>query len=278
MRYKTKKRVVLLMLVALFVSLFPLSAIAYDGESEAAVSEPTLRVLSYNIHHGVGTDGKLNLGRIADVIKNANPDVVAVQEVDVMVPRSGNVDQAEELGRLTGMHVVFGKAIDLSGGAYGLAVLSKYPIKSTGKIMLPNISGGEQRILFSAKIEPDNGLPEFTIVNTHFEYIQESIQIAQANTFIEQYGNTSPIILAGDLNATPESQTLDVLKQKLADSTSGITEGTILEHGKIDYVLHGSNDSWRVIDAQVIMNDIASDHRPVLTVLGWGEQKLRPRR
>ncbi|WP_262677294.1 endonuclease/exonuclease/phosphatase family protein [Paenibacillus sp. J5C2022] len=266
------------MLVALFVSLFPLSAMAYDGESEAAVSEPTLRVLSYNIHHGAGTDGKLNLGRIADVIKSANPDVVAVQEVDVKVPRSGKVDQAAELGRLTGMHVVFGKAIELSGGAYGLAVLSNYPIKSTGKIMLPNIRGGEQRILFSAKIEPDNGLPEFTIVNTHFEYIQESIQIAQANTFIEQYGNTTPIILAGDLNATPESQTLDVLKQKLADSTSGITEGTILEHGKIDYVLHGSNDSWRVIDAQVIMNDIASDHRPVLTILGWEEQKLRPRR
>lgn len=69
----------------------------------APVASDALRVLTYNIHHGEGTDGVLDLERIAGVIKGASPDLVALQEVDVGAERTGGVDQAGELGRLTGM-------------------------------------------------------------------------------------------------------------------------------------------------------------------------------
>ncbi|MEX2025646.1 MAG: endonuclease/exonuclease/phosphatase family protein, partial [Pirellulaceae bacterium] len=61
-----------------------------------------LRVLTYNIHHGEGIDGKLDLPRIARVIESVDPDLVALQEVDRRVERTGSVDQPAELARLTG--------------------------------------------------------------------------------------------------------------------------------------------------------------------------------
>ena len=87
----------------------------------------TITVISYNIHHGEGMDGKLDLQRIADVVKRENPDVVAFQEVDVKVKRSGKIDEATILGELTGYKPFFGKSIPLTGGAYGNAIIAKDP-------------------------------------------------------------------------------------------------------------------------------------------------------
>src|SRR5687768_6315860 len=82
-----------------------------------------VRVLTYNIHHGEGTDRRFDLERLAAVIKSVNPDLVGLQEVDEKTARSNGVDQAARLGELTGMHAIFGKAMDYQGGAYGLAIL-----------------------------------------------------------------------------------------------------------------------------------------------------------
>ncbi|MBP1964876.1 LamG-like jellyroll fold domain-containing protein [Paenibacillus aceris] len=236
-----------------------------------ADSIPKVRVLTYNIHHGAGTDGVLNLGRIADVIKSANPDIVALQEVDVNVPRSGTVDQAKKLGELTGMNVGFGKAINLSGGEYGTAILSRHPIISSEKYFLPG--GGEQRVVLAAKIAPQNGLPIFTFLNTHLEYSSPSITEAQANKIVELYGATYPSILAGDFNAIPGTNAIRILTNKWTDATSGITDSTSEDGKKIDYVMYGENYQWRVASATAIHEDVASDHRPVLAVLEWpGDQ------
>ncbi|NOU71738.1 family 20 glycosylhydrolase [Paenibacillus sp. LMG 31458] len=251
---------------------------AFAAESTVtveALSSPGVRVLTYNIHHGAGNDNIVNLPRIADVIKRLNPDIVALQEVDKNVSRSGNVDQAAKLAELTGMHVIFGKAIDLSGGEYGVALLSRYPITSSEKTFLPNSSGAEQRVVLTAKIAPTNGLPEFTFSGTHLEWSSKSIQANQVNKIIELYGSTSPYILAGDFNATPESDTIKSLTSKWTDATAGIADWTNEEGGKIDYVMYGNNNQWRVVNAQAIQDDVASDHRPVLSVLEWvGSQPI----
>jgi len=102
-----------------------------------------LRVLSYNIHHGEGVDGKLDLERIARVISSVQPDIVALQEVDLLVARSQSIDQPRELARLTGMHSVFGANIDLQGGKYGNAVLARESISQSHNHLLPNIQQGE---------------------------------------------------------------------------------------------------------------------------------------
>src|SRR5690242_8494338 len=109
-------RIGFLGLIAVAVGLAAVAAPAADPAGPAA-----LRVLSYNIHHGEGTDGKLDLDRIAAVIKAQKPDLVAVQEVDRNTKRTNQVDQAAVLGKLTGLHAAFARAIDLQGGEYGQA-------------------------------------------------------------------------------------------------------------------------------------------------------------
>ena len=87
-----------------------------------------LRILSYNIHHAEGVDGKLDVPRIAQVILSVDPDLVALQEVDKNTIRTGKVNQDIELSRLTKMNSVFGSNITFQGGQYGNAILSKFPI------------------------------------------------------------------------------------------------------------------------------------------------------
>ena len=114
------------------------------ARSDAA--EPrSLRVLCYNIHHGEGVDGKLDLARIARVIRSVDPTIVALQEVDSRTTRTDRVDQPAELARLTDMKVVFEKNIEFGGGEYGNAVLSKLPITGHRNHLLPLLDGGGQR-------------------------------------------------------------------------------------------------------------------------------------
>ena len=96
-----------------------------------------IRVLSYNIHHGEGLDGKLDLERIARVIKSASPDLVSLQEVDNRTTRSKGVDQAKELARLTGMKYAYGPSMDFDGGKYGNAILTKFILAESTTIPLP---------------------------------------------------------------------------------------------------------------------------------------------
>jgi len=91
-----------------------------------------LRVLTYNIHHGnpPSRPDFIDINAIANVIKQQNPDIVSLQEIDVNTIRSGKtLDEANELGRLTGMKAYFAKGIDYGGGEYGVAVLSKLPME-----------------------------------------------------------------------------------------------------------------------------------------------------
>ena len=100
------------------------------NEATTAEKEKPFRlgVLSYNIHHARGVDGQLNLARIANVILSVKPDLVALQEVDNKTNRTGKIDQAAELSRLTKMFYIFGSNIEFQGGHYGNAILSRFPV------------------------------------------------------------------------------------------------------------------------------------------------------
>ncbi|HUG27420.1 MAG TPA: endonuclease/exonuclease/phosphatase family protein, partial [Gemmatimonadales bacterium] len=97
----------------------------------------TLRVVSYNIRHGRGMDGEVNLERTAAVLRQLTPDIVALQEVDNRVTRSGGEDQAAVLGGLLGMEHAFGSFMDYQGGQYGMAILSRHPIVRVDPVRLP---------------------------------------------------------------------------------------------------------------------------------------------
>src|SRR5207237_2406293 len=96
-----------------------------------------LTVMTYNLHHCEGIDKNLDVERIARVIVSVKPDLVALQEVDRNTNRTGHVDQAALLAKLTKMHGFFGKAMDYDGGEYGDAVLSRFDVKDSRIVALP---------------------------------------------------------------------------------------------------------------------------------------------
>ena len=102
------------------------AALTAIGASAVATTQSaeTVRILTYNIHHGEGMDERIDLERIAALINRLEPDLVALQEVDRVVDRTGGVDQATALGELTGMTAVFGEFMSYQGGRlrHGLAL------------------------------------------------------------------------------------------------------------------------------------------------------------
>ena len=94
-------------------------------------STQTLRVMTYNIHVGVGIDKKLDLPRIAGVINAQHPDLVGLQEVDRGVARTQRIDEIAEIAKLTRMDYAFAFNLRYQGGQYGVAILSRFPIMAT---------------------------------------------------------------------------------------------------------------------------------------------------
>jgi endonuclease/exonuclease/phosphatase family metal-dependent hydrolase len=237
---------------------------------EANTAEPvqqrtTLRVLAYNIKHGEGMDGAIDLERAARVIRELDPDVVALQEIDSAVERTSRVDQTARLGELTGMHSVFGAFFDYQGGRYGLALLSKFPIKSYATHWLPE--GTEPRTGLAARIQLADSGQEIIVVGIHLYRTPEQ-RYAQAGGLVDIYRDeTTPVILAGDFNSLPDSDVLALLKQYWHVPDKGadrLTYPSDVPEREIDYIMYRPADRFEVLDLRVIHEPLVSDHRPVL--------------
>ena len=114
----------------------------------------TLKLLTYNVHH-CNPPGKniIDVAAIANVVRQSNASIVALQEIDVNTSRSGkDLNQAEAIAKACGMYFCFGKALDFAGGGYGVAILSKYPISDVQTFLLPKDADpkAEQRVLLTA--------------------------------------------------------------------------------------------------------------------------------
>jgi endonuclease/exonuclease/phosphatase family metal-dependent hydrolase len=243
--------------------------------SALAAAAPTLRVLTYNLHHGEGTDQKLDLPRLARVIADAKPDLVALQEVDQKTQRTKQVDQPAEYGRLTGLHAVFGRSMDYQGGGYGNAVLSRWPIEQHQVHPLPSSPGREPRSVLVVTTKPD-GLPTLRFASTHLDHIRDATdRLAQATRLNELFAGANaaePIVLAGDFNATPEKPEIKTLLGRWTDAAAGSAQPTVpagTPRSRIDYILLRPAGAWKIVSATVLEEPVASDHRPVLVVLEW---------
>jgi endonuclease/exonuclease/phosphatase family metal-dependent hydrolase len=232
----------------------------------------TVRVMTYNIHHGAGMDGQIDLDRIAAVIRDTEADLVSLQEVDRGVARSGGVDQPAVLAELTGLQVVFEMNIAIEGGAYGNAILSRYPIESHENHFLPRMQQNEQRGLLEARVRV--GKRPLVFCATHLDYRPDDSERVASVTLLERLLEPhaqTPVIVAGDLNAEPDSRVIRGATAFLADPMGGqeseqFTFPAEYPHRRIDYILHNGHPALRCTDYMVIGEAVASDHRPVLAV------------
>jgi len=256
----------LLLTLCAVLSSYQVSNVVHAGEPVR------LRVLSYNIHHGEGVDGKLDLQRIARLMLSVKPDLIAVQEVDRKVTRTNSIDQPAELARLTGMHMVFGANIKLQGGEYGNVILSRLPVVKHKNFHLPNVDNGEQRGVLQTEIKvPGRKLP-LMFLATHFDYRRDERErlasVKMINSMIAATA-TQPALLAGDLNAVPGSKTLQQLatRWKTTNDKAMPTVPVKKPTAQIDFVLFRGAEQWKVIETKVLDEATASDHRAIFTVL-----------
>ncbi len=260
-------------LLTVFLQLLATFASPATQAGEPAEAAPQrLRVLSYNIHHGEGMDGKLDLERIARVIKDADADLVALQEVDKGVKRTDGIDEPAVLAELTGMHAVFEKNIDFQGGEYGNAVLSRLPVEQYKNHPLPRSNPTEQRGVLEVHISVA-GRP-IVFYATHFDYHgDDGERLASAGLLrgLLEDADTQTAIVAGDLNALPDSPTMKLIREFLTDTHNpqageGHTYPADQPDRRIDYILHTPAAGLKSLECRVTDEPAASDHRPLLTV------------
>ncbi|MEE3369979.1 MAG: endonuclease/exonuclease/phosphatase family protein [Planctomycetota bacterium] len=249
------------------------------GTSVAVAAEPfRVRVLSYNIHHAEGVDGELDLARIAKVIRSVSPDVVALQEVDDQVRRSGHVKQPAELARLTKMHVVFEKNIDYQGGRYGNAVLSRFPFVQHRNVHLPSFDRGEQRGVLICKLRLPSRQQPLLFLGTHLDHRrQDRERLASAeriNALSDAYAQ-QPALLVGDLNATRESAVLARFQKnwQIVHREELPTVPVGKPSRQIDFILARPAGAWKTVEVRVLEEAVASDHRALFAVLEWGDSQ-----
>lgn len=247
-----------------------------DGGGAAVAGEAprgeagALRVVSYNIRHGRGTDDLLDLERTAAALRRLEPDLVGLQEVDRGAERSGGVDQATELGRSLGMTPLFGAFMDYQGGEYGMGILSRHPVARSWSIPLPE--GNEPRVALAAEIALPGG-DTVVAVNVHFDWVDDDgYRFAQASTLAAVLDTLShPWILLGDFNDEPGSRTLELFQVRALEADKpadgSFTFSSDDPRKEIDFIFAAPAGGWRVLEARVVDERPTSDHLPVLAVL-----------
>jgi endonuclease/exonuclease/phosphatase family metal-dependent hydrolase len=238
----------------------------------ASKSSTSITVLSYNIHYGKGIDGKYDLNRIANVILSVSPDIVGLQEIS-------DSTMATELGNLTGMTAVFGQSLGRMDG-YGDAILSAHPFDWVDNLSVPSASESRYEVMgvdvdLSKIFGPETSI---RFINTHFDWLKTlgshfarlgSVEVIEKGFF--ETNPYQPAILTGDLNEIPESAPLQALKkngwvyENLGRPLPTI--GAANPTRQIDYILPRPINRWHIFTVEVLDEQVASDHRPIVMTL-----------
>ena len=243
-----------------------------DRQNQRARPAP-LRIMTYNVHRCVGADRRADPRRIAEVIAACQPDIVALQELDVGRLRTGGIDQAHAIAHLLGMSVHFHPALQVEEELYGDAILTALPMRLVKAAPLPGSVGFEPRGALWAAVEA-NGT-EIQIINTHLG-LPAYERMAQAKTLLGQNwlrhpDCRDPAILLGDFNARRGSVVYGMFTARLRDAQLVLhkrarrTFPARMPMLRIDHIF--CSQSVDVLGVEVPRSQLvrrASDHLPLI--------------
>ena len=258
-------------------SIFLLSAVLFGADARRtsatlSTAKKTLRVMTYNIHVGVGVDKKLDLQRIADVINGQRPDLVGLQEVDRGVKRTEGKDEIAELAKLTSMNFAFAHNLDYQGGQYGVAILSRFPLGAIDHRKYENKREAERRGMI--RVEVDIGGKALNFVTTHLDYQYEDGRVFETEQLLEFLSaQKAPLIVVGDFNDEPTGDACKLMRNSFQDAWvrsratgEGLSYPADKPTKRIDYIFTRPSDRIRAKKAWTV-NTLASDHLPVVADL-----------
>ena len=253
-------------------------ALAICFRAPAEQETNLLRVMTWNIHHGEGLDGKVDLEHFSRLIRSERADIVALQEVDKGVERTGRRDFPAELGRLTGMSCVFSNNYDYQGGEYGNAVLTRFPIKRSANYHYQKVNETEQRGLLQLVLDVYGR--ELAFLVTHLDHRASDAarwsNVGEIERVLQSYHGL-PIIFCGDFNTQPSGRVYTRLKEQLDDTWvlagngDGCTIPAEAPSRRIDYIWFNRSKALVPLKSWV-PESLASDHRPVVTEFQVGVQ------
>ena len=265
----TTMRVIRLAILLTIIGLLVAGSIVLTPSVSA---RKKLRVMSYNIHVGVGMDKKLDLQRIADVINKERPDLVGLQEVDRGVERTQRKDEIAELASLTKMQYVYAHNLDYQGGQYGVAILSRYPIRASDHRMFQNKRETERRGMIRVEVKIDGQPLHF--VTTHLDYQFVDGRLFEAEQLLANLRDVKgTLIVVGDFNDEPTGSTYKLMLNGFTDAwlvngdkLSGFSYPADKPVKRIDYIFFRSTDGVKAKRSWVV-ETLASDHIPVVADL-----------
>lgn len=232
-----------------------------------------MNIVTFNIHHGRGMDGKLNLERVAQVLEDSQADVIALNEVDKHFSRrSGYLDQLGWLSERLGMRdSFFGASISSSTGSvlrqYGNAVLSRFPIVSRQNHVLESSPFHfEKRAVLEVCIHIRGHLVKMYV--THLSLVPY-IRSKQVDFITDKIRNEDhPVILTGDLNTRPGTKSWHKLQQLITDAChhAGMTPCYTFPSRRplfrLDYIFVSRH--FHIASTEAIASlPAASDHLPL---------------
>jgi endonuclease/exonuclease/phosphatase family metal-dependent hydrolase len=218
-----------------------------------------LRVVSWNIKGARAS----SLTDIAARLSTLDADVISLQEVDRGVPRSGSVDQTAELGKALGYYSIFGKAIDFDGGAFGIAVLSRFPIDAAEQLSLTNAGVSENRTALEVNVCTEGRC--FRVVNHHADCIASAAETNVLDVLREiRPAIGSGMIFEGDFNQQPSSRgPRSAIDDGLDDLVERFQEAPSFGSERIDYIFADQPLALRARRAGVVFTP-ESDHDAVV--------------
>ncbi|HEY9363489.1 MAG TPA: endonuclease/exonuclease/phosphatase family protein [Chitinophagaceae bacterium] len=248
----------------------------YGSNNDDMALIGSLKAMTYNIHilNPPSKPDETDINATAKVILDGNPDVVFLQEVDKNTGRNNfDGDQAKELAKLTKMNFAFYSASPVGRGMYGVALLSKYPLKNIKKFLLTKESAAtEQRVLGTAIVDLP-GKDSMILAVTHLQHNSASNRLQQVKDVVSILGTLKErIIIGGDFNEF-ESTTefFNVFDGSFTRTCKGVncppTFSAQLPKSVIDYVAYKPSSAFAVKNHQVISEYYASDHLPVMAEL-----------
>lgn len=215
-----------------------------------------LVVGTYNVRHCRGLDGIVDPRRTAAAIRALQAGLVAVQEVDRGMTRSGGVDQAALLSEATGMHVQFFPTLGADGGEYGLALLSRAALEAHF-VDLPRVAGEEPRGAVVAHVQG------VRVIATHLSRSARARAVQTRALAVLATDEAGPVVVMGDLNQT--ARRLRPLRVAgLGGGPTRPTHGPRWRRQQIDHILAGRGAA--VTDAWTVLSD-ASDHLPLAALV-----------
>jgi len=243
--------------------------------SESRGRTHKLRVMTYNIHVGVGMDKKLDLSRIAGVINSQHPDLVGLQEVDRGVERTQKIDEIAEIAKMTRMDYAFAFNLRYQGGQYGVAILSRYPIRAIDHRLYKNRREAERRGFIRIEINVAGSVLNF--VTTHLDYQYEDGRIFETQQLLGALADVkNPLIVVGDFNEVSIGEAYKLMRQAFDDAWSstrpddqGFSYPADKPAKRIDYIFTRQLDRIKARRAWNV-DTVASDHIPVVADLEIG--------